>query len=272
QERYWMQEYTDPPVRLAFPLDYPRTAVQGFEGAAVESRLDETLTAQLKKQAQKNETTIFMLLLAAYTIQLSRYSGQEEIVVGTPATGRKNSDLEQIVGMFSNTLALRNRPQQNNTFQRYLKEVKEKSLKAFENQDYQFEMLVEKLGLPREGLRNPMFDVMFNFQNEATFNAVERRTQNQPEFTTTTTHFDISLQGAETGNQLTFALNYRTGLFKKETMERFLKHYENILKGIVNNPGSRLAEIEMLSWEEKNELLAASTFTGNDEEGDYDFD
>ncbi|MBJ8191553.1 hypothetical protein JDS79_32765, partial [Bacillus cereus] len=124
------------------PMDYERSAARSYEGAHLEFDVEASLSARLRELAAERESTLFMVLLAAYTVLLSKYSGQEDLVVGTPVAGRTNADLEPVIGMFVNTLAIRNRPADDKTFLSYLEEVKETALGAFENQDYPFEELV----------------------------------------------------------------------------------------------------------------------------------
>ncbi len=121
------------------PEDYPRPSVQSFEGDRIHFELDKELTGEIREQCTKTGTTLYMMLLGAYNILLSKYTGQDDIIIGSPIVGRHHADLEGIIGMFVNTLAMRNRPEGGKTAEEFLEEVKENSLKAYENQDYQFE-------------------------------------------------------------------------------------------------------------------------------------
>ena len=150
---------------LQLPTDYPRPAVQQFLGDRVSFSLDRELTAGLRRLAEETETTMYMVLLTAYKALLFRYTGQEDLIVGTPVAGRGHADLERVMGLFVNTLALRSYPSGEKTFVSFLQEVKEQLLEAFQHQDYPFEMLVEQLALTRDASRNPLFDTMFVLQN-----------------------------------------------------------------------------------------------------------
>ena len=165
QEEYWLNTFSGEIPVLNMPTDYPRPAVQSFEGDSIDFNVDSELTKELNKLAAETGSTLYMVLLAAYNVLLSKYTGQEDIVVGSPIAGRQHADLDNIIGMFVNTLAMRNFPESSKTFKEFLAEVKDNALRAYENQDYQFEELVEKLNIPRDMSRNPLFDTMFVMQN-----------------------------------------------------------------------------------------------------------
>jgi non-ribosomal peptide synthetase component F len=153
---------------LDLPLDYARPAVQGFAGRSINFGVGEEEAKALRTLAMEEKATLYMVLLAIFNILLSKLSGQEDIVVGTPTAGRRHAEIQQVIGMFVNTLALVNYPEGSKTFREFLGEVKERSLSAFENQEYQFEDLVEKVSVNRDVGRNALFDVMFALQNMGT--------------------------------------------------------------------------------------------------------
>ena len=144
-ENYWLERFQGELPILNLPLDYPRPALQSFEGDHLEFKIGAELTGRLKKLAQQTNTTLYMVLLAGFNVLLSRYSGQEDIIIGSPIAGRPHADLQNIIGMFVNTLAMRNYPVGNKSFLEFLEEVKQGALEAYEHQDYQFEELVEKV-------------------------------------------------------------------------------------------------------------------------------
>ncbi|MCP5046701.1 MAG: hypothetical protein GY940_05990, partial [bacterium] len=150
QEDFWTGEFAGEIPVLDLFTDHPRPAVQGFEGKHLNFQLDEEKTRALKKIALEEDATIYMVLIAIFNILLAKISGQENIVVGTPVAGRRHADLEQIVGMLVNTLALRNYPSGEKPFRGFLREVRQRTLAAMENQDYQFEDLVEKVVVNRD--------------------------------------------------------------------------------------------------------------------------
>ncbi|MGD2085132.1 MAG: amino acid adenylation domain-containing protein [Candidatus Aminicenantes bacterium] len=275
QEEYWLRLFTGKLPRLKMFGDYPGASVKTAEGDLLNFQINSQLTQQLRRFASDSKTTLFMVLLAAYNVLLSKYTRQEDIIVGTPIAGRRHSDLENVVGMFANTLALRNYPRGNLTFGKFLENVKDNALNAFENQDYPFEMLVEKLGLKREGVRNPLFDMVFNFVSDYSQDKNEKeRTKSPLEISTSsyiqTATFDISLRCIEKKDVILFALNYRTALFRKETVERLSRHLKNILKKIVENPGVSLTDIDILGKQEKERVVLE--FNRLDQEDNYEFE
>lgn len=256
QEKYWLNSFKgDIPV-LNLPADFPRPNIQSFEGSSINFELGSETLKKLKSIAAENGATLFMVLISAYYILLSKYSGQDDIVVGTPIAGRPHPDFENVVGMFVNTLAMRNYPFSEKTFRAFLHEVKENSLKAFENQYYQFEDLVEKLGIRRSADRNPIFDTMFALQNMEGSSDEFAGLKIEPyNFSEDTVKFDITLDAIENTRGIIFITKYSTRLFKRETIEKFILHYANILEYVSNNIDAKISDIELLSDSEKNMLL-----------------
>ncbi|MGB7604589.1 MAG: amino acid adenylation domain-containing protein, partial [Lutisporaceae bacterium] len=255
-EEYWTNIFSDEIPVLNLPTDYPRPSIQSFEGESIGFTLDKALTEKLNKISKANGATLYMTLLAAYNILLSKYSGQEDIVVGSAAAGRLHVDLQNMVGMFVNTLALRNYPEGKKTFKEFLQEVKKNALNSYENQDYQFDTLVEKLGIKRDLSRNALFDTMFVLQNT---DIKEIELSNiritKYEYRGKVSSFDITLEAEEKGEEIKFNLEYCTKLFKKETIERIIEHFKNIIKEVAENPRIQLCEIDTFSEEEKRKIL-----------------
>ncbi|WP_187386550.1 non-ribosomal peptide synthetase [Paenibacillus ihumii] len=256
QERYWLETLKgDIPV-LNLPVDYPRPAVQQFAGNVIEFSMDKELTAKLKELMREEETTLYMTLLAAYNLLLSKYSSQEDIMVGSVVAGRHHSDLESVAGMFVNTLIMRNKVASSHTVQQLLQSVKDNCLKAFENQDYPYEELIEKLGVQRDLSRNPLFDTMFIVQS------VEQQAQ-QPASVqqglrvTPYPHehhvskFDLTLMAVDAEDEVLFSLEYCTKLFNEDTVRRMAGHFCTIIGEIVRNKDKRVAEIELLTSSER---------------------
>ena len=268
QENYWLQQFQDEIPVLNLPLDYPRPVVQNFEGTTLRSGISKEETNALKNLATTRGTTLYAVLLAAFNVLLAKISSQEDIVIGTPTAGRRHADLESIIGMFVNTLALRNYPGGELRFVDFLHHIKENTLKAFENQDYPFEELVEQLPVKRVVSRNPLFDVVFVMQNFAASKPkkTEPQVKLKPyQFETKIAKFDLTLQAVETKEKLLFILEYCTKLFKTETIKRFIDYFKKILKAIIENPEQKIAKIEILPTEEKNRLL----FEFNQTDADY---
>ncbi len=256
QEQYWLNVFQGEIPVLNLPTDYLRPVIQSFEGDYIQFELDKALTERLREISRETESTLYMLLLAGYNILLSKYSLQEDIVVGTPTAGRPHADLHNIIGMFVNTLAMRNYPESSKTFREFLKEVKLNALKAYENQDYQFEELVDRLRIHRDMGRNPLFDVMFTMQNiDFKSSEIEALKITPYEEKNQISKFDMTMTAIEAENNIIIAMEYCLSLFKRETTIKMFKHYENILKCIADNMDIKLCDIEMLSDNEKHQLL-----------------
>jgi amino acid adenylation domain-containing protein len=256
QERYWLDLYSGQIPKLAFPTDYPRPAVLSFKGDRCDFRPGKEETAGLKKLAAQYGTTLYMNLMAVFNVLLYKYTGQEDIIIGSGIMGRPHADLHDIIGMFVNSLALRNRPSGAKSFRLFLQEVKTASLKAFENQDMQFEDLVDKLNLERAPSRNPLFDVMFTVQNfEQTKVELENVTFSPCQYGNVTSKFDMTLFTFEKGDNIDFQLEFCTDLFKPGTITRMTDHFINIIRQVTADPGIRLPEIDLPGEEEKRRLL-----------------
>ncbi|MDO0944032.1 condensation domain-containing protein, partial [Brevibacillus laterosporus] len=258
QEEYWVQTFADEIPVLNLPTDFPRPNTQSFEGDLITMETGKELMAGLVNIATDTGTTLYMVLLAAYNVLLSKYSGQEDMIVGTPVTGRSHVDLQNTVGMFVNTLAMRNKPVLSKSFREFLLEVKQNALRAYENQDYPFEELVEKLKIQRDVSRNPMFDTMFTLQNRGE-KAIElddlRFVGYEGDNKSKHSKFDLTLIASEESDQILISVEYCTKLYRSETIERLLTNFLQIMKAIIDNPDVKLAAIEMLTNEEKNRLL-----------------
>ena len=256
QEKYWLDQFSGEIPVLNLPLDYPRPMVQNFEGKTLHFRIEENGTIKLKSLALKEQVTLFMLFLAIANILLSKLSGQEEIIIGTPIAARRHADLRFIPGMFVNTMALPNKPIAGKTFKQFLLEVKKNTLQAYENQEYSFENLVEKASIPRDAGRNPLFDVMFILQNmETTELEIPALKLKSYDYEQNTSKFDLTITAAETGKELSFTLEYCTKLFKEETILRFITYFKKIISSIQQEPHIKIAGISMVPEEEKQRIL-----------------
>jgi amino acid adenylation domain-containing protein len=261
--------------RLNLPFDYPENRDQDFEGAAVAFEIEKELAIKTKALMQETGTTWYMLILAVYNILLSKYTGQEDIVVGSGIAGRRHVDLNHVIGMFVNMLAMRNRPEENKTFTKFLEEVKENALHAYENQDYPFDQLVETLAVERESGRNPLFDTQFTFQN-----LLEQPGEGLPEVEIKDfkikpyengkdglkMQFDLSLNGVEVGDTVHMSFQYVTALFKESTIREMTKHTLDILEQVVENRNMELKEINI-----SHELAVGESILSEEESMDYEF-
>jgi NAD(P)-dependent dehydrogenase (short-subunit alcohol dehydrogenase family) len=251
QEDYWLQRFAGAIPRLTLPCDYPRPEIKRFEGASLEYHLPAGETAALKELASQEEATFFMVLLTLFNIWMFKLSRQEDIVVGTPVFGRGREELQSIVGMFVNTLALRNFPAPGKTFTQFLKEVRESTLSAFANQDYPFEELADRRAGQRDAGRNPLFDVLFTLQN------VEKQPLDLPGINLPglrisprrhdlqQAQFDLLMFAHEAGDVLGFKLVYCTALFKRETVERLAGYFREIVSDVLQNKDVLLGDIKI---------------------------
>jgi acyl transferase domain-containing protein/acyl carrier protein len=263
QEAYWLKMFPGNIPVLHLPTDYERPAVQSFTGDILFFDISVEETEALDKIAQEAGATLFMAVLAIYSILLSKLSGQEDIVVGTAAAGRGHVDLENIIGMFVNTVALRNRVDGEKTFRELLTCVRENTLMAFDNQDYQFEDLVDAVVKQRDMSRNPIFDAILVFQNiEDSRGRAGKSRQPSPlqirpyNFKSQAARFDLNLQGFFLGPFLSFSLEYCTALFKRERIEWFIRYFKNIAASVTADPGKKISGISMIYEKEKNDLLS----------------
>ncbi|HLP57996.1 MAG TPA: amino acid adenylation domain-containing protein, partial [Candidatus Deferrimicrobium sp.] len=189
-------------------------------------------------------------------ILLSRLGRQEDIIVGMPTAGRRHADIQQVIGMFVNTLALRNFPRVNKTFRDFLSEVKQTTLNAFENQEYPFENLVEKVVGNRDQGRNPLFDVMLVLQNLENVEIEIPGLLLKPyEFQSKISKFDLTLIAVENGSNVVFTIEYCTALFKEETIKRFIRYFKKLLLSVLGKPGRKIVEIEIIPGEERRRIL-----------------
>ncbi|SDW03720.1 amino acid adenylation domain-containing protein [Marininema mesophilum] len=265
QERFWINQFSDEVPVLELPTDYPRSLNKHFAGDRLQFDLPADLTEQLKSFAEQQGVTLYMLLLAAYNVLLHRYTKQEDIIVGTPIAGRLHSDQESMVGMFVNTLALRNRPTGDKTFSQLLDEVKQHAIEAYQHQEYPFEELVDRLQLERNSSRNPLFDTMLFMQNYTRQPGVAKGLTFTPyPFTHHAAKFDITLEFHQEADGMLLAVEYATKLYKRETMERFSQHYLRILEDVIQKPHQALQDVSLLDEEETQNLLTTFNQTASD--------
>ncbi|WP_317132988.1 condensation domain-containing protein [Mucilaginibacter rubeus] len=252
---WWLKQFSDEIPVLQLPQDYARPVVKDHQGSAVSFMLNAEETKQVASLAAATGSTVFMVLLSCWNILLSRLSGQEDVVTGTPSGGREHAGLEEMAGMFVNTLALRSQVKGTQSVQAYLESTRENTLEAFSNQGYQYEELVDSLKLERDTGRNPLFDVMFVFQNYAsgTLSAagIELSGYEQAH---TISKFDLLLSCQEKDGILGFALEYASSLFKAESIKRYAGYFTNIIASVLNDPSQEIGNIKLLSLAEENTI------------------
>lgn len=256
QEVYWLERLGGGPDVLELPLDFPRDTSQRFAGKVLGHTLDSEKAVRLKKLAGEQGITLFMLLLSMYTILLSKLTGETDIILGTPIDSRSRGDFINTVGMFTNTLTLRSCVREDISFARYLDQVKKNCLEAFDNQDYPFDALVDKLGGEHNLNRNPLFDIMFVYENED--DRIIRTDDlifKVHDIDRWTVNFDLVLEIMESCDGLNIHLVYGTALFKPGTIERWLDYYLNIIDSVLFDPDVCLKDISVLPDQEKEKLL-----------------
>ncbi len=260
QEHFWLDKYKGNIPRLSMPLDFSRPHVKNFEGDWVHFEIAGELSSKIEQLNKETGTTLYMLLLAVYNVLLHKYCGQTDIIVGSPVSGRRHADLQNLVGVFVNMIAHRNHPTPEKTFARFLEELKVNALEGYENQDFQFEELVNKLGFQGETGRNPLFDVGFVMQapeggiDNIDGNALKEDAKTDDLLKVTScappkkvARFDILLEAYALGDKIVINLEYSTQLFKKSSVEMIGKHLREILEQVVDNKELTLKDITLSS-------------------------
>ncbi len=265
QLTYWEKQLADAPPLLQLPTDRPRPSVQSFEGAEYAFALPKRLADDVKALSRKHGVTLFMTLQAAFAILLYRYSGEQDILVGTPIANRNRAEIEPLIGFFVNILVLRTSFQNNPTFDQLLKQVQKMALDAYKHQELPFELLVERLRPERTLSHNPLFQVVFALENvpneelslgglNVTFLDVENLTAK----------FDLSLLMIENDEGLSGSWEYNSDLFDLQTIQRMAGHFERLLTAIVANPAQRVADLPFLTDMERQQVLLEWNATQRD--------
>jgi non-ribosomal peptide synthetase component F len=263
QEDYWLSVLSGEIPVLNLPGDYYRPEVQSLAGETVSFHLERESYVGLNSLMKKTNTTLFMVILSIYNILLSRYSGQQDIIVGIPIAGRNNADLLNIMGFFVETLALRNYPREEKAYEVFLKEVKNNTLKSFENQDYPFKELINKVYKKSDLSRNPLFDAMLIMQNVNISDLEMDGLRCIPyKFDSRTSKLDLTLNVMEVDGEIVFELEYSTALFKRSTAKEIVSHYIEILGQVLQAPKIKLKDITLPNPD--NMVSVKTNFTQKD--------
>ncbi|MCP4215329.1 MAG: AMP-binding protein [bacterium] len=277
QAGYWLKLFSDDFPKLELPTDFPRPPVKSFAGTVYPFSIPPTDAFAFMKLAEELSVSLFMNFLTLFNLLLYRYTGQEDIIVGSHIRDRSPNMPNNIIGSFINTPALRNYPSGDKTYLKLLDEIKVSTLEALDNQDAQFDEVVDKLGLERDPARSPLFDVSFTFKRMSKKNDVPMEDDagihgvngtgdftDATELQTTpyavahqTSLYDLSLIVTEKDGDIFPIFRYASALFKEETIKRIADHFLRLLGEVVRIGGSRssLAELEMLDEKEKEQLL-----------------
>lgn len=255
QINYWKQQLNDAPPTLPLPTDSPRPPEQTFSGARLFFNFSSELSENLKKLSQQTNSTLFMTLLAGFYTLLYRYTRQDDIVIGTPVAGRNRSEVEDLIGFFVNTLALRIRLNAGDDFLTLLAKVKQIALEAYTHQDLPFEILIEQLHLERNLNFSPLFQIMFVLQNIPAQELQLSGIQATPlTVTQVAAKFDITLFLEETRDGLHGILEYNTDLFLETTAQRIIEHFRAILHAVSAQPQQKIDLIPLLTVDEQQLL------------------
>lgn len=263
QVTYWKQRLGGLPV-LRLPTDRPRPSVQTFQGAHQNFRVSADDLAKLHALSRSEGVTFFMTLLAAFQLLLHRYSGQDDIVVGTYVANRTRAELEALIGFFVNTLVLRTDLSGDPPFRAALHRVRDVALGAYAHQDLPFEKLVAELHPARDLSRNPLCQVTFQLVNVPGLAMAAESTERAVHVEPGSAIFDLALSFWEDGEGLSGQVEYSTDLFDAETVARLLEHYHTLLQGIVANPAERLSRLPLLSAPERRQLVSEWNDTAAD--------
>ena len=257
QLNYWQQQLANVPALLELPTDHPRPPIQRFEGHIQPFEINEELSNQLNKLSQQADATLFMTLLAAFVTLLGRYSGSDDLVVGSPIAGRNNRKTESLIGFFVNTLVLRLNCSGNPSFFDLLTHVRQVCVNAYAHQDVPFEQLVEVLQLERNLSHTPLFQVVFVLQNTPKENLALANLSISPFAREhVTAKFDLTLSMTETAQGLVGSFEYNTDLFERATIERMVGHFQTLLVGIVETPQQPIHDLPLLTKPEYQQLMA----------------
>jgi amino acid adenylation domain-containing protein len=257
QLAYWRKQLAGVSEALEFPTDHPRTRLQTTRGAYQRLKVC-SVKDKLKKLGDRSGATLFMTVLAAFQVLFSRYTGQTDIVVGSPIAGRTRRETEPLIGNFLNTLVLRNDLSGNPTFQELLSRVKETTLQAYSNQDVPFEKLVEELQPERDMSRTPLFQTLFILQNMPMGLPGESLIPLGTE--SSVARYGLTVELGESGQDLDLVFEYNTDLYEASTIERMMRHYGRLLEQVSHNGDSNLADLQFMDDAERSDLFAS----GND--------
>ena len=280
---YWLQKLSGELPTLNLPTDKPRPPLQTYQGATCDFNLSGKLTQQLRALAKAEHTTLYTVLLAAFQTLLHRYTGQDDILVGSPMVGRSRAEFQKAVGYFVSPVVLRANLAGNPTFKVFLAQMRQTVLEALSHQDYPFPLLVEQLRARRDPSRSPVFEAMFNLQKIERLGStadllrpggtgapvtvgglvVEPFVTRQEEG-----QFDLVLDALETDHSLLGVIKYNTDLFEAATIARLGGHFQTLLEGIAANPDQPLSDLPLLTEAERHQLLAAWNDTAADYPGD----
>ena len=256
QAAYWKERLRGAPTLLELPTDRPRPAEQTYRGSGYPFRVPADVSAGVQALAQREGATLFMVLLAAFGALLARYTGEDDVVVGSPIAARTRPELEELIGLFANTLPIRVDVSGDPTFLELLGRVREAVFEDYANQDLPFERLVEELRIERSLAYNPLYQVMLVLQNTPRGDSgLSGLVMRQLETTHDTAKLDLSAWMTETEHGLFGVWEYSTEIFERDTIARLTAHWNTLLRALVENPGRRVSELQLIAPEERTRVL-----------------
>ncbi|WP_160715571.1 non-ribosomal peptide synthetase [Chitinophaga solisilvae] len=256
---YWQEVFSGTLPVLELPADQPRPAVKSYAGGIVSAQLPAALSHSLRQLTREQDATLFMGLLGAVQVLLYRYTGQEDIIIGTPVAGREHIDLEDQIGFYVNTLALRSPFSGDNNFTQLLSAVRSHTLNAYVHQAYPFDALIDELPLARDMSRHPLFDVFVVLHNEAehqdAWHSGGLHISRHQDATEVACKFDLQFDFTETSDSIAVSVTYNSDIFNTATIRRLLAHLEQLLYALTTRPSVAVAELDYLSDTERQQLL-----------------
>ena len=254
-EKYWINKFKGCKLeQLNLPYDYKMPLRRSYKGNKISKIIDEKRFRKIERYAKKIGASPYMLFITAFFILLYKYTGQEEITLGSPIANRNINETKRMIGMFVNNIVVKGNVVAEKTFQEFLDEIKEQILDDLSNQPYPFDMLVKKLGIIGDASRNPLFDVMFTYQNNEV-NTIKLNEEEAQiiEINNNISKFNLSLEIKPKTH--TINIEYCTDLFKKQTIDKLFEHYMNVIECIVNDKNIKIKDIDIISEEEKHKIL-----------------
>ncbi|MEI6470628.1 MAG: condensation domain-containing protein, partial [Betaproteobacteria bacterium] len=258
-ENYWLRQFATPIPNLELPLDYARPQVKSYRGARVRTQINTELLSALREQASKNGCTIYMVLMACYSIMLHRLTSQNKIVIGAPFSGRSISGSQELIGYCVHLLPILSQIDRMSTIEGHLKSTRVTLLEAYQNQDYPFARLINRLNIERDVSRAPLVNTVFNLERiEDTQHIADLNVdmQTQP---VSFSRMDLTLTANLRSNEINLECDFNTDLFEQKTIEQFLNVYLNILGQFVKNPQQKIATLPLLCAEDEARQLVSKS-------------
>ncbi len=271
-KEFWMSEFSEVDQVLELPIDFERPQLKTYEGKAVSFTLDKQVTEGLRNLSVELQSTLFAVVFSIYNVLIHKLTNNKNIIIGVPAADRQHNSLENVIGMLANTLAVKNHLEADQLFIEFVYELKQKMLLCIQYQKFQYEDLVEELNLERDPTRNPLFDVMFVYNEADDLEYKLDHVAFEPyRNEVTTSKFDLLMGCSDTGDQLDCSLEYSTDIFSEETIERFVDYFKYLTSQILVSPKIRIGQLELLNEVDKQELHSFNLTKNTDEYSETTF-